>query len=413
LKTTRFYVLALAVSSAIASDCTPTSLFDAPRFMPVDHGAARKMVASDFNDDGLLDLAIAHSISNGSISVLFNLGNGDFTEIDLPSPAGGSFRALDAGDIDNDGDVDIVAWGFNSPNPRIEQFLNTGFGGFIPGGTATVGGNVRHLSLGDLTADGSLDLIVADSSKNRILIRRNDGTGSFSEIATVIGIVSLTDVDIADMNSDGHADIIYSSSGSGTGIAINSGPPSFIFSNSGRVFFRGLSWSRLASGDLDGDGDLDVVLSNLTTSSIVIALNNGDGILSIAGTYPTTNSLVDVQIADLNGDGSLDIAASTSSGNQGSESDDVRVLFNDGSAIFVSAADYTTGASEAIALEDFNNDGNIDLAASNAFIERSVLYLNICKRLNVCAEADIAEPFGVLDLSDIAAFIDAFTGNCR
>src|SRR5439155_24866489 len=94
--------------------------------------------------------------------------------------------------------------------------------------------------------------------------------------------------------------------------------------------------STVAIGDLNGDGKLDLAVTNLSTA-VTVLLGNGDGSFGARIDYGAGNSPNSAAISDLNGDGRLDLAVS----NQGSNS--VSVLLGNGDGTFAAKTDYATG----------------------------------------------------------------------
>ncbi len=118
----------------------------------------------------------------------------------------------------------------------------------------------------------------------------------------------------------------------------------------------------MATGDFNGDGKLDLVSTDGADNTVSILLGNGDGTLPrllllaySAGTFP-----IAVATGDFNGDGKLDLAVTDASANA------VSILLGNGNGTFQAPVDYTTGRDpQAVFVADFNGDGKLDLAVGN------------------------------------------------
>ncbi|MBN9517594.1 VCBS repeat-containing protein [bacterium] len=118
----------------------------------------------------------------------------------------------------------------------------------------------------------------------------------------------------------------------------------------------------VALADFNGDGELDFAATNGSASSVSVAFGNNNGTFAAAVNYPANFNPVGVEAADFNGDGNLDIVV-VNDGN-----DSVSVLLNSGDGTFGSATAFGTNgiAPRSVAVGDFNGDGKVDIAATNA-----------------------------------------------
>lgn len=113
----------------------------------------------------------------------------------------------------------------------------------------------------------------------------------------------------------------------------------------------------IASGDLNGDGKLDVAVATTTGTNIHVLLGNGDGTLQTQVTYPASSNPADVVIADFNGDGKADVASANIFGGN------VSIFIGNGDGTLKAAVNYQAGFQAAyLKVSDFNNDGKLDLA---------------------------------------------------
>jgi hypothetical protein len=116
----------------------------------------------------------------------------------------------------------------------------------------------------------------------------------------------------------------------------------------------------ITSGDFNGDGNIDLAVTNYSSNQIAIYLGNGDGTFQAQVTYGVGTNPYSVAAGDFNGDGQLDLAVT----NQGSNT--VNVLIGNGDGTFQAAATYAVATNPvAVAVGDFNEDGKLDLAVSS------------------------------------------------
>ncbi|OUJ73538.1 FG-GAP-like repeat-containing protein [Hymenobacter crusticola] len=291
--------------------------FSGTQEVPVASTAAIAVVLADLDGDGDLDFATANGFGNvGTVSIRLNNGSGTFsgtTTITTGYRFNRNTHGLAVGDVDGDGDLDLVTSYSAAPaigNDLVGTLLNDGNANFRLTqqiGTAAV---PYEVALGDVDNDGDLDLLAADYSANSVLVRLNDGSGTFSGTQAV---------------------------------AVGNNPRS------------------LALGDLDGDGDLDLATANFSASTIIsIRLNNGSGIFSGTQTLSIPDTPFGVRLGDVDGDGDLDLAILRASASG------VDVYLNNGSGSFTASQFVAVGGSpQLLAFGDLDGNGTLDLATAN------------------------------------------------
>lgn len=231
------------------------------------------VATGDFNEDGKVDIAAARNGSGQPVILYVYLGNGDGTFARFqayPTQLATPTEILLA-KVDSDDHTDI-AYSLSGPNTGA-LFLGNGDGTFRTPELLVAGsdprGNSQGFSLADLDADGRLDWICAQDVIDSVVVRKRDATGHF--VAT--GGLSFPhpwDIETADLDHDGTLDLIASNLDSAAcwlqGQNGTFSPAATLHAPGGLV--------HLLATDLDGDGFPDLVSSDLG-SSFSVAINNG------------------------------------------------------------------------------------------------------------------------------------------
>jgi hypothetical protein len=175
-----------------------------------------------------------------------------------------------------------------------------------------------------------------------------------SALATATGPSSVA---TADFNGDGKLDVVVTNSGSNNiSILLGNGNGTF---QAAINYPSGTNPLSVAVGDFNGDGKLDLVVANHDSKDVSIFLGKGDGTFQAAVNYPTGTSPRSVAVGDFNGDGKLDLVVANGTG--------VGILLGNGDGTFQTALDYGAGGNpNFVAVGDFNGDGKLDLAVANS-----------------------------------------------
>lgn len=321
------------------------------------------VAATDFDADGKLDL-----IFIGFGSLLLFPGNGDLT-FQSPIVLGNEFaQGIEIADMNGDGLPDIVV---AEPSFTTKLLFNDGKGGIQS--TQSYEGFVNGVfAIADLNGDGHPDIVlaskdaVASSGPNNIQIMLNDGDGTM-HAAFGLGEIIQGTAGVSDFNHDGKPDIV------GVDrlfmdVALNLG--NFQFQNTGMSFLAEVGSSAdLVIGDLNSDGNQDVVVVGSTlrgffSGNIAIDLGNGDGTFRDASVQPlpAPDPVHRIAAGDFNGDGKLDVVVT----NMDSNSTTVGVFLGNGDGTFQTPSLVTAGSLlTGIAVGDFNGDGHLDIAVAN------------------------------------------------
>ncbi len=259
----------------------------------------RGVAIADITGDGILDIV---SAAYGADTVGVHAGNGDGTfGAVVTSAAGDGARGIATGDFNGDGRIDVVC--SNQISNDVSIYLNEG-GSLGAQVRRSVGTAPSAIVAGDLDADGDVDIAVLTNSSRRVAILRNDGSGVFSLSASVLVGNSPTDMCMADLDGDGDLDLATSDRDSDAlSILTNNGAASFTRS----ALATPDSPTRVRAADMNGDGRLDLVVTSSSLRRAQVLEGDGVGGFVLGSTFSVNDSLLDVEVADLNLDGTPDL----------------------------------------------------------------------------------------------------------
>jgi cysteine-rich repeat protein len=276
---------------------------------------------------------------------------------DLVGPAS-PLQVLSA-DLDGDELPDLVApYGADG---AVRVFRNKGAGGFGGFDEISVPG-VKKIVLGDLDGDGDQDILASVRRLNAVpglVVLTNDGWAFSASTETPLSALSVSDLALGDINGDGLLDLVLTDSAlSVVKVFLGEGQGRFGFQHQAPSV--GFAPIALALSDIDNDGDLDAVSANASGSTSV--LRNSGGIftaelpLSVGG---TPSALV---IGDFTGDSLLDFAVATQDGLESK----ISVFKNNGFEGFEIVAPFAaTDSLSALAAADVDLDGDLDIVATS------------------------------------------------
>jgi predicted nucleotidyltransferase len=297
-------------------------------------------------------------------------------------------NSLALGDVDRDGDLDLVV----GIGAQSRLYLNDGTGTFADATASRLPIGIystRSLALGDVDRDGDLDLVLGnDNQQSRLYL--NNGTGTFTDATASrmpVGIYDTHSLALGDVDGDGDLDLVLGNSGQQSRLYLSDGSGTFTDATASRLPVGiHVRYSSLAFGDVDGDSDLDLVVGGNYGQQSRLYLNDGKGQFTDAtasrlpiGIYSTRS----LALGDVDRDGDLDLAL----GNRGQQS---RLYLNDGTGTFTDATAsrlpvgiYTT---TSLALGDVDRDGDLDLVlgnwGGNVGGGQNRLYLNLRRQLD-------------------------------
>jgi hypothetical protein len=321
------------------------------------------LACGDVNGDGKLDVVVADQAAN-QVAVL--LGNASATfQTPVTYTVGTSPFAVVLADLRGNGHLDIIT--ANQGSNDVSVLLGSGTGAFGAAVSYAAGSTPSALAVGDIDGDGKLDIVVANQSTNTISILLGNGDGTFRAPTSLsTGGTGPVSVALADLNKDGNLDIIVGDLVSiDVAVLLGTGAGSFAAPVNYTVQSNPMPGG-LVVGDLDGDGNIDVALTVAFggTPTLAILYGTGTGTLNAAVGIVGGSSPQGIVLADLNGDGTLDIVLSNTA------SADISVLFNTGSRTFAPELRWVTSSvysgCAALAVADVNGDGRLDVVSANA-----------------------------------------------
>ncbi len=276
-------------------------------------GAGEANVA-DINGDGVLD--IIAWLRGGSLAWYENDGSENFTEHSILVDAG--ITSIFPADVNRDGAVDLVvtAHGSNRLQERkdVVWLENDGDGQFISHLISTANDQPDIAFATDLNGDGHIDVLYASWNELTIAWCENDGNENFvlhDFSAPVERYEFYMDVDAADINGDGHTDVLAT-------VSSGDSDEDWIvwYENDGsgnltrHTVFSARTYGYISVADIDGDGDLDVLSSSNRYDTVAWHENNGDGLFATHVLSTSAESFAGETLAtDLDGDGDLDLVS--------------------------------------------------------------------------------------------------------
>jgi FG-GAP-like repeat len=270
------------------------------------------VAAVDLDNDGDSDV-ITVANSSAAVTVHENPGNGLFPVLTRYEVASLS-DAVESADIDNDGDIDIVVNGevdIASNDAVVKILKNNGNGTFAPAIDYTPARNFADMKLRDINGDGFVDLIFAPDGNfdpYHFGTALNLGNGTFAPtVVTNVFSCGEGTIDAADLDGDGDLDIVLTEEETCPGIPAHI----FIFRNDGNQNFTrmtdivlpGRLPHGLALAEVTGDSNIDII----TALSDGMGVFPGNGNLTFGAPIISTTTPFKFKMADFNGDGLLDL----------------------------------------------------------------------------------------------------------
>jgi hypothetical protein len=323
--------------------------------------------------------------------------HGEFLEASQ-FPAGREPRALAAGDFNGDGNIDLIVPDFNCANTghcyfgEVSVLLGDGKGGFTLSGQFQTTQEPEQAVVGDFNGDGKLDVAIVSNQQAGVTIHLGNGDGTFGAAIVTPTTYPPEQVAIGDFNRDGKLDIAFTYYVGKEELSY----VSVLLGNNNGTFQQGGSFltardaEGLAEGDLNGDGNPDLVVLSRCADDVQcmhggaasVLLGNGNGTFQRHVDYSLGTVNSGIAIADFNNDGKPDVVVGMICGGLKCQDGLVRGGFlgllvgnGDGTlhhATYQNAGDVVCGLSSS----DVNHDGNMDVIFSSCENDVGVVFGN-------------------------------------
>ncbi|MBI5853476.1 MAG: VCBS repeat-containing protein [Planctomycetes bacterium] len=385
-----WWIPLLLVLGPLGSIAAQTRLTLSERaYLPAETGFAYSLALADLDGDGDPDLVVG---AFNRATVFANQGDGRFVfEAELRDSSR-LMRVADIaiGDLDGDGrpDIALADGGWAPDLYGVSQvFSRGGSGGYMARSVILVA-HTNGIAMADFDRDGDLDIVTANghpevmkggTHPERNFVFLNDGRGGL----TLVSLPPAPDdvsmcVACGDVDGDGDVDVLFGNAGQDQ-LLLSTGTGTFVDGTSARLPAERFFETGLAFGDIDRDGDLD--LARASQWGLAIYSNDGSGRFTneSATRLPSLDARsTSLRFGDLDGDGDTDLVYLDDAANGGSPG--MYVLANDGMGRFtrwtLQPDPLVGGTPSALVLVDCDSDGDLDIAVANRAWTRSQLLLN-------------------------------------
>jgi hypothetical protein len=295
-------------------------------------------------------------------------------------------RNIEIGDFNGDGRPDLVVSNqcvsdSDCSQGTVAVLLGNGDGTYQSAVASPTGAILSSLAVGDFNRDGKLDVAVDNEcpdtgcTTGSINVLLGNGDGSFQAPAAYAAGGTAFSVESGDLNGDGKLDLVMANGVDSAGVFLGNGdgtfkPVSTVTTSAG-------GFSAVFLGDFDGDNRLDLAVVTGTcdatptcTQSVSIHLGNGDGTFRVPTQTQSSPGLNPqaVALGDINGDGKLDLAVASSCISSCVVSESLSVFLGKGDGTFSSEKNSTAPSDDltSLGLADLNDDGKLDLVTIDA-----------------------------------------------
>jgi hypothetical protein len=374
-------VLVPAAVTATPADGHPAITFGSGNDVGASIASVNAIALGDLDNDGDLDIISGTGSDEDNEIIVWQNDGTPFSDLWIPNDVGttGTYGAssIAVGDLDNDGDLDIVS---GSSSGDVDVWENSGAPFSGAWSTVEAGSYLWEatVALGDLDNDGYLDIALGTSTTEyyNVIVLENDGTpfnGSWPDNDAGDTLATVWGIDLGDLDNDGDLDIVTACDEQENYQVIawrNDGTPFSDYWSPKDVGNIGEGMNAVALADLDSDGDLDILTGGEWNSDSVLAAWENDGD-PFEGTW-TLNSVKEsgdgartLAVGDLDNDGDVDIAA----GYDSTAGTEVEAYQNDGMPFSDqwqwSDAGHSDSDVNSVAVGDLDNDGDLDIVSGS------------------------------------------------
>jgi hypothetical protein len=330
----------------------------------------RAVAAADLDGDRLPDVVVAHQGAD-TVGILRNQGQGVLAA-SVTFTAGEGANAVALVDVDADSKPDIIAANFTANS--VSVLSNRGAGSFAAARNYPAGAGPVAMAVDDLNGDGRPDIALGNRNGAAVSVLLGQGMGAFGAQTSVPVDFGAEGVSIADLDGDAKLDLVTASDASDT-VSVAKGRGDGTFAPYTRYNAPASFWVSVTDVDRDGKPDLIVPSDD---SVIQVMLNQGGGVFTMRQTFAANNRPFQSTVGDIDSDGLPDVVVANNGDSRNPSQ--VSVLRARRTGGYAAPVTFDTGnGAYALALADLNGDGRLDIVVANEDDNNISVLLNTCR----------------------------------